>query len=629
MSFTSITPGAGNPPRMRRHLPLVALFVTLGYVFWHSPEFKEIAAGVAIFLFGMTSLEAGFKAFTGGTLERLLQRTTDRLWKSFVFGIVSTTLMQSSSLVSVITISFLSAGLLGLAQGVGIIFGANLGSTTGAWLVAGFGLKVDIAAYAMPMLTFGVILVFNKSKAIKGCGYVLAGLGFLFLGIHFMKTGFESFRETIDLAAYAVPGLAGLLLFTLIGMFATVVMQSSHATMVLIITALAAQQIIYENALALSIGANVGTTITALIGSIGANIEGRRLAAAHLLFNVTTGVVALVFIGQFEAAVEIVSAWIGIRADDHTLKLALFHSLFNLAGIFLMLPFVGRLVTLLETALRERPRTVVAPHYLNDSMLEMPDAALEAVRKELLHLFTNVFDIMALVLHVDPARLRRGESLELLASAPERVREIDVDDYYQRRVKPLHGTILDFLARIPTTGAQTRHAFILRAASQHLLEALKDIKHLQKNLVRFLTSPNPYLRKEYVAIRQHLALLLHELNRLATDPDANPTLTIDVLRAGMAEHDIVANGTLDHLIRDKRIGVEAATSLMNDSAYTHDIAGNLLAMARTVCLPFESVRHEIERELHLDHRELAAILASPSQATTPTENAHHETRQAD
>ena len=125
---------------MLRKILLPTILLILGYGFWLSPDFKEIAAGVAIFLFGMLSLEEGFRAFTGGVLERILKRTTNTLWKSVSFGIVSTTIMQSSSLVSVITISFLSAGLLGLAEGIGIVFGANIGTTTGAWLVAGIGL---------------------------------------------------------------------------------------------------------------------------------------------------------------------------------------------------------------------------------------------------------------------------------------------------------------------------------------------------------------------------------------------------------------------------------------------------------------------------------------------------------
>ncbi|NOQ80566.1 MAG: Na/Pi cotransporter family protein, partial [Gammaproteobacteria bacterium] len=137
---------------MIRKIFLPTILFVLAYGFWVSPDFKEISSGVAIFLFGMLFLEEGFKAFTGGLLEKLLQKTTNKLWKSVSFGVVSTTLMQSSSLVSVITISFLSAGLISLAAGIGIIFGANLGTTTGAWLIAGFGLKVKISAYAMPML---------------------------------------------------------------------------------------------------------------------------------------------------------------------------------------------------------------------------------------------------------------------------------------------------------------------------------------------------------------------------------------------------------------------------------------------------------------------------------------------
>ena len=274
---------------MLRKIILPSIFVVLGLGFWISPDFKIIAAGVAIFLFGMLSLESGFKLFTGGTLEKILAKATDKRWKSLTFGIVSTSIMQSSSLVSVITISFLSAGLIGLYQGVGIIFGANLGTTTGAWLIAGFGLKVKISAYAMPILVFGTLLIFQNSKTLKGIGYVLAGLGFLFLGIHYMKEGFETFKDTLDLTQFAVSGLKGLLIYTLIGIAATVIMQSSHATLVLTITALASGQIGYENALALAIGANVGTTITAIIGSFSSNEQGKRLAVAHLIFNLVTG----------------------------------------------------------------------------------------------------------------------------------------------------------------------------------------------------------------------------------------------------------------------------------------------------------------------------------------------------
>lgn len=374
-------------------LPIILSF--LAYGFWISPNFKEISAGVAIFLFGMFSLEEGFNAFTGGTLEKILRKSTNRMWKSLSFGFTACTIMQSSSLVSVITISFLSAGLIGLVEGMGIIFGANVGTTTGAWLIAGFGLKVKISAYAMPMLAFGVILIFQKSKSLKGFGYILAGLGFLFLGIHYMKEGFETFQNQINLTDYAMTGFAGVLTFTLIGILATIIMQSSHATLVLVITALSVQQISYENALALVIGANVGTTISAVMGSMTSNIDGRRLALADVIFKVTAGIFFIILINQITGFVDIISESLGIADDNYTLKLAVFHTIFNVAGVIIMVPLINQLVRLVSFLMPERKISVAEPMYLNESAFELPDTAIAAVRKESIHLYNNAFAIIA------------------------------------------------------------------------------------------------------------------------------------------------------------------------------------------------------------------------------------------
>jgi phosphate:Na+ symporter len=597
--------------RLPRQLPLILALTLLGYALWASPALTEIAAGVAVFLFGMMSLEQGFKAFTGGTLETLLKRSTDRLWKSLSFGAIATTLTQSSSLVSIITISFLSAGLLGLGQGIGVIFGANLGTTSGAWLVAGFGLKVNISAYAMPLLTFGVVLIFNKSRTLKGLGYVLTGIGFLFLGIHFMKVGFEGYQDSIDLSQYAVAGLTGLLLYTLLGMIATVVMQSSHATLVLTITALAAGHITYENALALSIGANIGTTITALIGAIGANIEGRRLAGAHLIFNLVTALIALVFIQAFVVAVEVGSAWLGIREDSFTLKLALFHTLFNLTGIIIMVPLIPRLVRFLEARMQPRPVTVDKPRFINDNMLEVPGAALEASRQELVRLFLRAFDLTAQVLNYEPGQLRRMTTREAFEEVPGRILSPEVDEMYLRKIKPLHGLILDYLARISAQGRRVRQLVLLRVASQQLVESVKDAKHLQKNLVRYLNSANPSLRQEYRLIRANLGRLLCQLEHLSSQHDEDEDLELQLaeLAGDIEQHDIANSGRLDELIRQRRISAEQATSLMNDNVYAYRIGKNLLAVARAIFQRFEDIDEELREQVTLDAEEMREILA--------------------
>lgn len=596
---------------MLRKIFLPSILLVLAYGFWISPDFKEISAGVAIFLFGMLSLEEGFKAFTGGLLENMLRRTTDKLWKSLSFGFVTTSIMQSSSLVSVITISFLSAGLISLAAGIGIIFGANLGTTTGAWLVAGFGLKVKISAYAMPMIVFGVILVFQKSKELKGIGYVLSGLGFLFLGIHHMKEGFDAFSGTLDLTKFAVDGYSGVLLFTLLGLIATVVMQSSHATLVLIITALAVQQITYENALALAIGANVGTTVTAILGAMSANVEGRRLAGAHLIFNIVTAALAIGLIYQLTHVVDIVSGWLGIGHDNYTLKLAVFHTLFNLMGVLLMTPFINPMVKFLEGYIKAKPRAVSQPRFLHESALEFTDTALKAVRKETLHLYDNAFEIIAAGLRLQPGLVHSDMPIEELIRTANRGDPIDIDERYNVRIKGLYGNIIDFISQVTMdmTVAQTEELFELRTAGRDIVEAIKDIKHLQKNLDVYMVSNNPRIREEYDAIRLQLATVLRGLSLVREQGDDSAAiLSLDNLKSEVDYSEAKIISTVDELIRNNRISPEMATSLMNDSSYAYNISSKLVEMGEALFSSGSPDLRDAERSIALEDDEIEAVM---------------------
>lgn len=596
---------------MFKRIIFYTILMVLAYGFWISPDFKEISAGVAIFLFGMLSLEEGFKTFTGGLLEKLLRKTTDGTWKSLTFGIVSTTVMQSSSLVSVITISFLSAGLIGLTAGIGIIFGANLGTTTGAWLIAGLGMKVKISAYAMPMLVFGIIGIFQKSKNMRGIGYILAGLGFLFLGIHHMKEGFEAFRDTIDLTAFAVEGYPGIFLFTLIGVAATVIMQSSHATLVIIITALASQQITYENALAIAIGANIGTTITAIIGSMSANVQGKRLAAAHLVFNMVTAAIAIAFIYQIAQGVDWISSILGIAQDDYTLKLAVFHSVFNLIGVLAMLPFIQRLADTLESMMTEKLKSKEVPIYLNESAEELPDTAIEAVRKETLHLYDNAFAIIAHGLSLHRNDILSDRDLEEIIQKSNKVIEIDIDQEYESSVKGLYAEIIRFISRsqVSMEPEQVDELFSLRAAGRDIVEAIKDTKHMHKNMSQFIVSENSYIRDEYNKIRLRLGSLMRNLAVVREEGD-DPAmiLSLDNLKLEMEENDTTVNGMLESLIRDEKISAQMATSLMNDANYAYDVTKNLIQMGEVLFATSDLDMKLAERDIALTDDELADIL---------------------
>lgn len=598
---------------MLRKILLPTILLILGWGFWVSPDFKTISAGVAIFLFGMLSLEEGFRAFTGGALERLLRRSTSSTFHSLGFGIVTTTLMQSSSLVSVITISFLSAGLITLTAGIGIIFGANLGTTTGAWLVAGFGLKVNIAAYAMPMLVFGIVLMLQPSKKLKGFGYILSGLGFLFLGIHYMKEGFDAFSSTIDLGQFAVSGYPGLFLFCLIGLLATVVMQSSHATLVLIITALSAHQISYENALALAIGSNVGTTITAILGAMSANEAGKRLASAHFVFNIITGVIAIALVYQLMFFIDWFSVRVGIAEDDYALKLAVFHTIFNLIGVLVMLPFINKLVDKLCLIFPDKTPEVDHPKYLSDLSADYPSTAVEALRNEITRIYDAALRIIIDGLGLKPGDVHSDADLLAIASKHHRVHKLDIDAVYQRRIKGIYSAIIAFISTttFPREDEHSAKIYWLQETSRDIVEAVKDTKHLQKNLVSFVGSDNENMNAVYNQMRVEIAYIIRQLEEMReSDGGAVDISSLDALRLIVEEDHEKFNTLLSRLIGKQAITPAMGASLMNDSAYAIGIMSNLIKASETLFVTRDTDLTQSVHEILEEHHDLDDVTMS-------------------
>ncbi len=471
---------------MFKRLLFFSFLVLLAVLLYFNPNFKTILAGVAILLFGMIMLEDGFRAFSKGPLQNILKRVTNRFYKSITAGALVTALIQSSSLVSVITISFISDGLITLSEGLGLIFGANIGTTATAWLVAGFGLKIKISALALPVLIFGLIFSFQKKSSLKGIGSVFAGLGFFFLGIHYMKEGFDVFKEFIDLTDFAISGFIGALVYTGLGIIITTILQSSSATLALILTALAAQQIEYENALALAIGANVGTTITAILGSISSNVSGKRLAGAHFVFNVVTGLVALILIFPLAKFVNILSDGLHIAQSDYTLKLAIFHTIFNVMGVLIMIPFIGKLELFLVKVFKDKSsKDIAEPKYLNEAVLQFPTSAIASLFKESKYLYKNaIFEIVAHGLNVHRDDIKSHEQIKKIVKKSTDNMGIDVDELYYQKVKTIYGEILKYTTVIQSdlnlSTNQNKIVSDIKVANRKMVEIIKDVKELIK-----------------------------------------------------------------------------------------------------------------------------------------------------
>ncbi|MEM1260408.1 MAG: Na/Pi symporter [Bacteroidota bacterium] len=575
--------------------PILLLF--LGYLLFISPIFEEVAGGVAILLFGMMLLEEGFNSFVEGPLHKWLKRLTNKLYKSLGLGFIVTALLQSSSLISVITISFISAGLIELSAGIGVIFGSNIGTTATSWLVSSFGLKINVAALAMPMLVFGIFMNFQKRKTLKGIGNVLAGLGFFLLGIYFMKNGFDSIQDSINLADYALPGFWGLVVYAFVGIIITVILQSSSAAMALILTALAAGQITYNNSLALAIGANVGTTITAVLGALGSNVAGKRLAGAHFIFNMVTGLVALIFIVPLGRLVDFIAIKVELDADSYPIKLSIFHTIFNVLGVVLMLPFIKILVRFLTRMFTERKeeKSIHHPKYLNESALAYPHSALRAVVDETKTLFKEgALTLVTYGLNLHPEDIRGKEKLKAIIKKSKETLQMDVDEIYYQDVKNIYGEIIRYTTLAESSfqlSPEMTQAFTrLKLANRTIIEVIKDIRGLRDNVNKYASSDNKAIKKEYDRLRRKMSIVIREIySAIESDKPQKGIHKLEKLKNKAEKSDVLLDGTLHNLISDNKISSEMATSLANDSDTVSRISKKLIEAAELLYLNVDTI----------------------------------------
>ena len=576
-----------------RWVMLCLLVVGLIASFWFSQGWLQLCAGLAVFLFGMQCLEEGLRQLAGSKLEQILARSTSTSFKSLLFGIGGTLLLQSSTLVSLLTIAFISTGLIQLAGGIAILFGANLGATSGIWLLALAGQNLSLSPLALPLLVFGVLAGFFGTRS-KAAGRIVLGIAFIFLGIDQIKDGFASFGD-LDMTGMQAGGLAGALLFTAIGMAITVVLQSSHATLMLTLAALASGQLELGQSLAIAIGSNVGSSVTtAFVGSLGGNRSGQRLALAHVLFNITTGTLAFCLLGPLTWLVHALAEPLGL-GDNSLIQLAMFHTLFNAMGVALFWPLQERLARVLIRWLPERaepqvlitellPEQVVEPQrtqarYLSERALDSVEAASGAVVQELGHLGRLSLEVICHALYLPVDQLARSRADEQLLQAKPSHAGFDAEHLYQFHIKGVYGDLLSFMGRmeLPMDEAHQQFWVSCQLAALQLVDAVKDAKHLQKNLGHYLDAPPSAVRDAYVELRRHLLTTLHEVRELARSD-----LPEDVWQSRLRWLDEQAAGfdagfrqRLFADVRSGRLDGLQTSSLMNDLGYASRIFQSL------------------------------------------------------
>ena len=338
-----------------------------------------LAGGIGLFLLGMHLMTQGLRQAAGKSLKSTLHAATQSRLKGLLSGTLITAIVQSSSAVTVATIGFVNAGLLTLSESVAVIYGCNIGTTMTSWLVALIGFKIKISALALPLIAVGMLLnLAAPRERVRQVGFALAGFGVFFIGLDFLKDSFEGLEQHIDLTAFNALPLSSLL-FVLAGFILTFLMQSSSASMAITLSLAAADSITLSAAAALVIGANLGTTSTAMLAVIGATSNAKRIAAAHVLFNLITGVVGYILLVIFTPQIDYLQA---SKVDTVTM-LALFHTLFNVLGVLIMWPLTDRLVALLSERFQSQEENISKPRFLDKNILTTPYLAVEAMAKEL------------------------------------------------------------------------------------------------------------------------------------------------------------------------------------------------------------------------------------------------------
>jgi len=384
------------------------------------------AGGLGLFLFGMVLMSDGLKQAAGRKLRNILESMTKRPMVAFLVGAGVTALIQSSSATTVMVVGFVNAGLLTLKQSIGVIIGANIGTTMTAWLVSTSGLNaLDITGYALPMVALGFLLkIGGRTRGTKSLGEVMLGLGLLFVGVDFMKGAFAPLQNSPRVHELFVSLGSKPLMAMIVGTVLTLLLQSSSAVIALVqILAMEGafgQQ--WDAALAVAIpfilGSNIGTTITAQLAALQANRNARRAAWAHTLFNVFGCAIAYPFVhyGLYGPFVKWISPW-EIGPGTVAMSIAVAHTLFNVANSAIFLPLSNVLVIVVQKLVPQRPtEALIRPILLEKHLLNTPEIALEQAKREITHMAKTAREALQCaiegIMQDDRKKLSRVSSLE-------------------------------------------------------------------------------------------------------------------------------------------------------------------------------------------------------------------------
>lgn len=455
---------------------------------WQLIEWSRLLGGLGAFLLGMHLLETGMEQMGGSSFSKLLRRATRTPLLGVVWGTITTALLQSSSLVSLMVVALVGAGILGLPQAFGLIMGVNIGTTATGWLVTLVGFKLNVEKFALWGLGIGAFLavIWNYKRWLQLAGQALAGFALLFIGLEWMKEAIARFAEVVDLTAWQDAGSITLFIF---GFVLTAIIQSSSATMAITLSAMHAGILGFYQGAALMIGADLGTTVTVFLGTLDGNVAKRQVALTHFLYNLIVNVVAFIFLPWEIALVEKI-----LGVDDPLLALVTFHSAMNILGAVLFFPFIHPFMRLIERLVKSKKK--VESLFIHKVPASQTDAAFIALQKEIMHLAERV--------------LAWGRLLWEQKPMPD----YDSPEAFYTATKQLGNEVIAYIVQLQQhmkTGEESQVLTNLLWSVRRLLRAAKSLKDIRHNIENYRHDEREAVQQLFASLREQVTDTLAEI----------------------------------------------------------------------------------------------------------------------
>ncbi len=497
-------------------------------------------------------------------------------------------------------VSFANASLLSLTEALGVIMGANIGTTTTAWLISLLGFKVSMSSIALPLVGLGVGLTFFKGKTWEYWGGFIVGFGLLFIGLEFLKEHMPDIEKTPEILAflqrYTEHGFGSVLLFLLVGTVLTVLIQSSSATMALTLLMTAKGWIPFEAAAAMVLGENIGTTITANLAAIMANFRAKQVALAHLVFNILGVVWMLAVFYPFLRGVAWLTEHLGSGspysdAAAVPVGIALFHTLFNVANTFLMVWFITPMARLVSWIIPEKvqpDRPIEEPKFLTEEALKYPETALSVLEQETRYLYENaVVEIVSHALSLHRSDIFSEIGAKKVVKKSREDLGANVRELYLSKVKRIYSEIISFAVHaqsdLSLSEAQHNRIMELKFAGRRMVEIIKDANELNRNVTQFLREPHPVMSGEYNEYRKKLVKILRIINEFKSEGNrAEFERSLNSYAQEARESRGVENDRIDRYIRENRVTAEMGSSLVNDHDTFNRIIENLILVTEVL-----------------------------------------------